>query len=145
MSWLRDVINSDIVLQRLLDFLTIPVYDFGMKEAQIIEPEDAAVTAAPVPALKAATDPIQLLREVLELQSEGNPDLNVEDTMAYAIANPDGEVVDSLGAVSVVCAFFGTYTPTNLIPQELLTHRNFSTLNGLRAVLIELEKRQAGQ
>ncbi len=65
--------------------------------------------------------------------------------MTFAAANPDREIVDSLGAVSIVCVLYGAYTPKNLIPQRLLTHENFSTLNGLRKVVRELDKRQGRQ
>ena len=116
-----------------------------MKGGQTVQEAAEPVTEIPAPGSDSPIDPLQVLREVLELQRESNPDLEVEDTMAYAIANPEAEVVDSLGAVSVVCVSFGTYTPENLIPQNLLTHRNFSTLNGLRSVVSELTKRQGGQ
>lgn len=87
-------------------------------------------------------DPLEVLREVLELAREGRPELDVEEIRAFAIANPTTEVVDSLGAVSIVCVLFGAYEPEHLIPPNLLTHENFSTLNGLRKVVRELEKRQ---
>lgn len=90
-------------------------------------------------------DPIQVLREVLELERESKPELDVEDIVAFAIANPTTEVLDSLGAVTVVCVHYGAYTPDNLIPHELLTHENLSTLNGLRKVVKELEKRRGRQ
>jgi len=102
-------------------------------------PVKTAPEAAPT------VDPLQVLREVLELERESRPTLDVKEMMAFAIANPDREIVDSLGAVSIVCVLYGAYTPDNLIPQILLTHENFSTLDGLRKVLRELDKRQGGQ
>src|SRR5271166_6484900 len=85
-------------------------------------------------------DPLEVLHEVLELQRESSPELDVEGMLAFAVANPTTEVVDSLGAVSIVCVLFGAYKPDSLIPQNLLTHENFSTLNGLRNIVRELEK-----
>jgi hypothetical protein len=90
-------------------------------------------------------DPLDVLRDVLELERESKPDLNIDEMMAYAEANPDREIVDSLGAVSVVCAVYHAYTPKDLIPQHLLTHDNLSTLDGLRRVIGELDKRQVKQ
>jgi hypothetical protein len=87
-------------------------------------------------------DPLGVLREVLDLARESRPELDVEGTLAFAVANPTTEVVDSLGAVSIVCVLFGAYEPDHLIPPSLLSHENFSTLNGLRKVVRELEKRQ---
>jgi|SRR5208282_3713410 len=91
------------------------------------------------------TDPLEVLREVLELTRESRPELDVEGTLAFAVANPTTEVVDSLGAVSIVCVLFGAYKPDSLIPQDLLTHENFSTLHGLRKVVTELERRRGMQ
>jgi hypothetical protein len=108
-----------------------------MKVAQI-EPEIVRDRAS-----SPQRDPLEVLREVLELQRESFPTLNVEQALAFAIKNPTSEVVDSLGAVSVVCAAYGAYDPDTLIPDHLLTHENFSTLNGLKRVLKELDKRQA--
>ncbi len=71
------------------------------------------------------------------------PTLDVFEKMQYAAAHPDREVVDSLGAVSVACMLYGAYSPENLIPAHLLTHRNFTTLNGLRKVIAELNRRWA--
>ncbi len=88
-------------------------------------------------------DPVAILRETLELQRESTPSLDVEELLEFAVANPNTEVVDSLGAVSVVCATYGAYTPDNLIPQRLLTHENFSTLSGLKRVIKELDKSQS--
>ena len=99
-------------------------------------PTKTAPPAAPT------LDPIRVLREVLELERESRPELDVEATMTFATTNPATEIVDSLGAVSVVCMLHGAYTPKNLIPQRLLTHENFSTLDGLRKVVIELNRRQ---
>jgi hypothetical protein len=90
-------------------------------------------------------DPLAVLREVLELERESKPDLNVDEMLFFAVANPNTEIVDSLGAVSVVCVLYGAYTPKNLIPPHLLTHANFSTLDGLRRVIKELDKREAKQ
>lgn len=87
-------------------------------------------------------EPLEVLREVLDLARESRPELDVEGTMTFAVANPTAEVVDSLGAVTIVCVLFGAYEPGCLIPPNLLTHENFSTLNGLRKVVRELEKRQ---
>src|SRR5208337_3698639 len=81
------------------------------------------------------TDPLAVLREVLELERESRPDLKVDEMLFFAVANPNTEIVDSLGAVSVVCVLYGAYTPKNLIPPHLLTHANFSTLDGLRRVI----------
>ena len=91
------------------------------------------------------TDPLAVLREVLQLERESKPDLNVDEVLFFAVANPNTEIVDSLGAVSVVCVLYGAYTPKNLIPPHLLTHANFSTLVGLRRVIKELDKREAKQ
>jgi hypothetical protein len=91
------------------------------------------------------TDPLAVLQEVLELERESKPDLKVDEMLLFAVANPKTEVVDSLGAVSVVCVLYGAYTPENLIPPHLLTHANFSTLDGLRRVTNELDKREARQ
>lgn len=88
-------------------------------------------------------NPIAILREILEVQRESYPTLDVDAALAFAIKNPDNEVVDSLGAVSVACITYGAYSPDNLIPNDLLTHENFSTLNGLRRVIKELDKRPA--
>jgi len=105
-------------------------------------------TQAPIkttPGVAPPVDPLKVLREVLELQRESRPELDVEDMLAFAIANPATEIVDSLGAVSVVCVVYGAYTPENLIPQRLLTHENFSTLDGLRKVVRELDRGQGRQ
>ena len=91
------------------------------------------------------TDPLAVLREVLELERESKPELNVDEMLFFAVANPNTEIVDSLGAVSVVCVLYGAYTPKNLIPPHLLTHTNFSTLDGLGRVIKELDKREAKQ
>ena len=108
-----------------------------MKAEQLME--TTTKTAPPtVPSL----DPLRVLREVLDLARESRPELDVESTVAFAITNPATEIVDSIGAVSVVCMLYGAYTPENLIPQRLLTHENFSTLDGLRKVVIELNRRQ---
>ena len=103
---------------------------------------------APIKTAPQATptvNPLQVLRDVLELERESRPELDVEDMMAFAIKNPATEIVDSLGAVSIVCVLYGAYTPKNLIPQRLLTHANFSTLDGLRKVVGELDRRQGRQ
>ncbi len=88
-------------------------------------------------------DALAVLKEVLEVERESKPNLNVDGMISYALANPESEIVDSLGAVSVVCVLYGAYTADKLIPQHLLTHHNFTTLQGLRKVLNELDKRQA--
>lgn len=93
------------------------------------------------PEVTPSVDAFEILREILELQRESDPSLNVEEVLAYAIAHPESEVVDSLGAVTITCMQYGAYSPDNLIPSHLLTHDNFSTLNGLRKVISELEKR----
>jgi len=80
---------------------------------------------------------------VLHLTQESTPELDVNARMQAAIIDPDSEVVDSLGAVSVVCMLYGAYSPENLIPADLLTHRNLTTLNGLKKVVAELNKKQA--
>src|SRR5208283_5745534 len=98
------------------------------------------IKTLPQPAPK--IDPVGVLREALELVREGTPELDVEGMLAFAVANPTTEVVDSLGAVSIVCVLFGAYKPENLIPRDLLTHENFSTLQGLRKVVTELERRR---
>jgi len=90
-------------------------------------------------------DPLAVLREVLELERESKPDLNVDEMLLFAVANPNTEIVDSLGAVSVVCVLYGAYAPENLIPPHSLTHANFSTLDGLRRVMKGLDKREAKQ
>jgi hypothetical protein len=87
--------------------------------------------------------PLEVLRQVLELEREGNPTLDVRERIRYAIAHPDRQVVDSLGAASVVCVIYGAYSPEKLVPAHLLTHENFTTLNGLERVVAELRKRQA--
>ena len=92
-----------------------------------------------------SVDPLEVLREVLKLERESKPHLDVEETVRFAVANPNDEIVDSLGAVSVVCVLYGAYTPKNLIPQHLLNHQNFSTLGGLRRVVTELNRRQGKQ
>lgn len=92
--------------------------------------------------LASALNPQEILRQVLDLTREGIPTLDVDERMQYAIAHPNSEVVDSLGAVSVVCMLYGAYSPENLIPAHLLTHRNFTTLDGLRRVITELNKKQ---
>lgn len=108
-------------------------------QAQTRAPIKSAPQAAP------AVDPVEVLREVLNLERESSPALDVDETINFAIANPEREIVDSLGAVSVICVLYGAYTPKNLIPQRLLTHENFSTLDGLRKVVRELDKRQGRQ
>jgi|SRR5208282_1650899 len=108
----------------------------------------AQLTQTPIKTLPQAVpriDPIDVLREVLELDRESRPELDVEGMLAFAVANPNTEVVDSLGAVSIVCVLFGAYKPDNLIPQDLLTHENFSTLGGLRKVVTELTRRRGRQ
>ncbi len=97
------------------------------------------------PQVAPTNDPLEVLREVLELERESKLDLNVNEMLLFAVANPNTEIVDSLGAVSVVCVLYGAYTPKNLIPPYLLTHANFSTLDGLRRVMKELDKREAKQ
>jgi hypothetical protein len=89
-----------------------------------------------------SVDPLEVLREVLELERESKPTLDVGEVLIFAVAHPDREIVDSFGAVSVVCVLYGAYTPENLIPHHLLTHANLSTLDGLRKVIGELDKRQ---
>ena len=86
--------------------------------------------------------PMDVLRQVLDLEKEGKPTLDVAGKIQYALAHPDREVIDSLGAVSVVCMLYGAYSPDTLIPAKLLTHRNFSTLNGLKKVIEALNKKQ---
>jgi len=83
-----------------------------------------------------------IIREILELQKEGTPDLDVEDMLRYATENPDKEVVDSIGAVSVLCVLYGAQTPESFIPAHLLTHKNLSTLEGLKKVVTELGHRK---
>ena len=104
--------------------------------AEIDTPQVAAE-----PRVGRSTDPLDVLREVLELQRESNPSLDVQEMLAHAVTHPDGEVVDSLGAVSVVCALYDAYSPDNLIPQRLLTHENFTTLSGLTKVVRELDRK----
>jgi hypothetical protein len=89
-----------------------------------------------------AVDAQEVLLQVLQLTQESMPGLDVDAQMRDAIAHPDTEVVDSLGAVSIVCMLYGAYSPENLIPAHLLTHRNLTTLNGLKKVITELNKRQ---
>lgn len=86
--------------------------------------------------------PIDVLRQVLDLEKESKPTLDVDGRIQYAVTHPDREVVDSLGAVSVVSMLYGAYSPETLIPAKLLTHRNFSTLRGLERVIDALDKRQ---
>jgi hypothetical protein len=86
-----------------------------------------------------SVDAVQVLREVLELQKESEPTIDIDAEIAFALANPAVDIVDSLGAVSVVCAMFGADTPATLIPRHLLTHWNFSTLSGLQRVIREME------
>ena len=93
--------------------------------------------------LRVSVDAEEVLRQVLRLTQESVPELDVDARMQAALAYPDSEVVDSLGAVSVVCMLYGAYSPQNLIPAHLLTHRNLTTLNGLKKVVSELDKRQA--
>jgi len=86
---------------------------------------------------------LEVLRQVLVLERESRPALDVQERLQYAIAYPDREIVDSLGAASVVCMLYGAYSPEKLIPSKLLTHQNFTTLAGLEKVIAELNKRQA--
>jgi len=99
-------------------------------------PEGVGVAAAPATGVEA----VDVLREVLQLQRESTPEIDVDDVLRYAVANPDKEVVDSLGAVSVVCLLYDAYSPDKLIPRRLLNHANFATLAGLRRVVTELDK-----
>jgi hypothetical protein len=100
--------------------------------------------AEPNPRIKApssappSVDPLQVLRQVLELERECRPTLDIDQSIQQAVANPDQEIVDSIGAVSVVCVLYGGYSPDQLIPSHLLTHQNFSTLKGLKKVIKEL-------
>jgi hydrogenase maturation factor HypE len=105
---------------------------FVSKNSQIAEVES--------PVGFSSVNPMQVLKEVLELQRESDPGLDIDALLVFAEANPTEEVVDSLGAVSVVCALFGAYTPETLIPHHLLTHANFSTFHGLQQVIHELER-----
>ena len=93
--------------------------------AEIDTPQVAAE-----PRVGRSTDPLDVLHEVLELQRESNPSLDVQEMLAHAVTHPNAEVVDSLGAVSVVCAL-----------QRLLTHENFTTLSGLTKVVRELDRK----
>jgi hypothetical protein len=104
--------------------------------AEIDTPQVAAE-----PRVGRSTDPLDVLREVLELQRESNPSLDVQEMLAHAVTHPNAEVVDSLGAVSVVCALYDAYSADNLIPQRLLTHENFTTLSGLTKVVRELDRK----
>ena len=99
-------------------------------------------TSMDAPSIPAVVAPLEVLRQVLDLEREGKPTLDVQERVRYAVANPDREVVDSLGAVSVVCILYGAYSPEKLIPANLLTHRNLTTLNGLKKLITELSKRQ---
>ena len=90
-------------------------------------------------------DAVEVLRQVLALTCESDPTVDFNARLEAAIAHPDSEVVDSLGAVSVVCMLYDAYSPENLIPANLLTHRNFTTLGGLRKVVAELNKRKGTQ
>ena len=92
------------------------------------------------PAAPLSVDPLQVLRQVLELERECRPTLDIDQSIQQAVANPDQEIVDSIGAVSVVCLLYGGYSPDQLIPSHLLTHQNFSTLNGLKKVIQELNR-----
>jgi len=94
------------------------------------------------PAVLASVQPLEVLRQVLDLEREIRPALDVQERLQYAITHPDREVVDSLGAVSVVCMLYGAYSPENLIPANLLTHRNFTTLDGLKKVIAELSRKR---
>lgn len=102
--------------------------------------QDSQLRVAPKGMRK--VDPLDILREALEVARESKPELNVDELIQFAIANPETEIVDSLGAVSIVCGQFGCYDPENLIPQRLLTHKNLSTLHGLTKVVEELNRRQ---
>ena len=129
--------------QKLLDFPTILAYAEGVGIA--IE-APAAVTPLGISAHiqpPVQVDAEEVLRQVLHLTQESTPELDVNARMQAAIIDPDSEVVDSLGAVSVVCMLYGAYSPENLIPADLLTHRNLTTLNGLKKVVAELNKKQA--
>jgi hypothetical protein len=112
-----------------------------MLEASVASNPNPAPSADAAPAAS-VVQPLEILRQVLDLERESRPALDVQERLQYAIAHPDREVVDSLGAVSVVCMLYGAYAPESLIPAKLLTHRNFTTLDGLRKVTTELRKRQ---
>lgn len=101
--------------------------------------------SGPRSASSGVVDAVEVLRQVLALTCESDPTLDVKARLDAAIAHPDSEVVDSLGAVSVVCMLYDAYSPENLIPANLLTHRNFTTLGGLRKVIAELNKRKGTQ
>lgn len=103
------------------------------------ERQSVAVERTVAPVAK-SVDGVQVLREVLELQKESDRTLDIDAEIAFGLANPSVEIVDSLGAVSVVCAMFGADTPKTLIPQHLLTHKNFSTFSGLQRVILEMER-----
>jgi hypothetical protein len=130
----------------LYDFLTIKdKYCLTFRQPRISllgvsEKRLTTVIEPPAPGPSTGVDAIEVLREVLELQRESDPKLDVDARLAFAVRNPTEEVVDSLGAVSVVCAIFGAYTPENLIPNSLLTHTNFSTLRGLKKVVEQLAR-----
>jgi anion-transporting ArsA/GET3 family ATPase len=96
-----------------------------------------------LPVKPASVDPLQALRQVLELQRESDPALDVEERLRCAVADPDQEIVDSLGAVSVICILYGGYSPDSLIPAKLLAHKNLTTLGGLTEVIRELNRTRA--
>lgn len=101
-------------------------------------PSSAATAAAP---RLGSVNALQVLREVLSLEEESNPDIDVEDTIRDAIANPEAEVIDSFGAVSVLCILYSAYTPERFIPDDLLTHQNLTTLAGVARIVARLNQR----
>ena len=91
----------------------------------------------------AATSPLDralaLLREALEQQRLCDSSLDVEGLIAFAVAHPDQEVVDSFASAEVMSAMdevFGT-----ALPKEILNHRSLSTLSGLQRSIAVLEAR----
>jgi hypothetical protein len=129
----------------MLDFLTELSYVEDVRtvmEAPAAANPSGAVSPAQLPF---SVDAEKVLRQVFQLMQESTPELDIDARMRAALANPESEVVDSLGAVSVVCMLYGAYSPENLIPADLLTHRNLTTLNGLKNLVAELNKKQAKQ
>ena len=86
---------------------------------------------------------LTILREALEHQQLCDPGLDVDATIAHALAHPDDDVVDSFASVDILSALDEVFG--SALPKEILTHRSLATLAGLRRSLQILEGRQSAR
>jgi len=89
----------------------------------------------------AETVVLGVMREALETQKLSDPSIDVDEVLAYAMAHPDEEVVDSFASVEIVSSLDGVFGKA--LPREILNHKSLTTLSGLTESIKVLNARLA--